>query len=159
MIVLKLLCLLLVANGMPVLARRYLGELWSSPIDAGSLFFDGKRWLGASKTWRGVFGSILGCAAVSPILGLGAGFATVFGILAMMGDLTSSFVKRRLGMPDSARATGLDQLPESLLPVLVGRYWLDYGLAQALATAALFVAFDILLSPLLHRLRIRREPY
>jgi hypothetical protein len=39
----------------------------------------------------------------------------------MAGDLLSSFVKRRLNLPPSSRATGLDQIPESLLPALVCR--------------------------------------
>jgi hypothetical protein len=38
--------------------------------------------------------------------------------MAMLGDLFSGFVKRRLGMGPSDKALGLDYVPESLLPLL-----------------------------------------
>jgi hypothetical protein len=40
----------------------------------------------------------------------------------MAGDLFSSFLKRRLNLPPSSPALGLDQVPESLFPLLACRY-------------------------------------
>ena len=77
----------------------------------------------------------------------------------MGGDLLSSFIKRRLGLETSARATGLDQIPESLIPALLcardlGLDWLDV----ATATVA-FVIGELILSKILYRLHIRKRPY
>ena len=50
------------------------------------------------------------------------GFAWTCGLVvasvAMSGDLLSSFLKRRLSLPPSSRATGIDQIPECLLPTI-----------------------------------------
>ncbi len=48
----------------------------------------------------------------------------------MLGDLSSSFVKRRLRLKLHAQVFGLDQIPEALLPLLLvqdhlGLSWLD----------------------------------
>jgi hypothetical protein len=55
------------------------------------------------------------------ILRLGWTIGVVVGSMAMLGDLFSSFVKRRLNLPPSSRATFLDQVPESLFPLLASR--------------------------------------
>jgi CDP-2,3-bis-(O-geranylgeranyl)-sn-glycerol synthase len=77
----------------------------------------------------------------------------------MAGDLFSSFVKRRLGVPTSGRATGLDQLPEALIPLLACRGALALTLADIAATAAMFFVGEIVLSRLLFRLRVRDRPH
>jgi CDP-diglyceride synthetase len=43
---------------------------------------------------------------------------------AMAGDLFSSFLKRRLGLPPSAQVPLLDEIPESFFPALVAKAWL-----------------------------------
>ncbi|WP_156302672.1 CDP-archaeol synthase, partial [Methylogaea oryzae] len=78
---------------------------------------------------------------------------------SMAGDLFSSFLKRRRGLPASSRATGLDQIPEALLPALALTPWLPLGITETLAVLTVFFAAEILLSPLLYRLGIRRRPY
>ena len=40
-------------------------------------------------------------------------FGLAFSALSMAGDLLSSFIKRRRGLPSGARSTALDQLPEA----------------------------------------------
>ena len=52
----------------------------------------------------------------APLIGLGWEVGFVVAIGAMIGDLFSSFVKRRLGMSSSSKFTGLDQIPEALIP-------------------------------------------
>jgi len=59
----------------------------------------------------------------------------VIGSAAMAGDLFSSFVKRRFGFQPSSRATGLDQSPESLFPLLACCGWLPLTLLDILATS------------------------
>ena len=102
------LILLLVANGMPVLVHRLLTHHLGYPIDGRRVAPDGNPWLGSSKTVVGVVSAVIATSVVAQILGrgwvLGAGFAA----LAMAGDLATSFVKRRLGLPRSSHRPGLD---------------------------------------------------
>ena len=77
----------------------------------------------------------------------------------MLGDLLSSFIKRRAGLVSSARALWLDQLPEALLPMLMAWYWLPLALWQAVVVAVLFAIANVAVSPLLFRLGIRKQPH
>jgi hypothetical protein len=52
---------------------------------------------------------------------------------AMIGDLFSSFLKRRLRMPPGSVAIGLDQIPEALLPALVAKCALPLTLFDVFA--------------------------
>jgi hypothetical protein len=70
---------------------------------------------------RGVVLGVLAAVAGAPLIGLGPEVGVLVGSLAMAGDLVSSFVKRRMDLPPSSRPRGLDQVPESLLPLLVCR--------------------------------------
>ncbi|HXK57554.1 MAG TPA: CDP-archaeol synthase, partial [Gammaproteobacteria bacterium] len=83
----------------------------------------------------------------------------LIGGFAMLGDLLSSFFKRRLGLNPSAMAFGLDQIPESLLPLLVCRPLLDLSWLQVCLLTLGFLILELLLSQLLYRLGIRRHPY
>jgi CDP-diglyceride synthetase len=105
------LVLLTLANGSPVIAKRIFVDHFSSPIDGGTKYMDGRAVFGSSKTIRGVLVSILVTTAGAPLLGLELKVRCLAGITAMAGDLFSSFIKRRLGQPPSSRATGLDQIP------------------------------------------------
>jgi CDP-2,3-bis-(O-geranylgeranyl)-sn-glycerol synthase len=156
---LQLLFLLLVANGAPVLARRLLGDSLAPAVDSGRLAWDGRPWLGPSKTWRGILASLLATVPSALLVGLDAGTGALVAGGAMLGDLFSSFLKRRLGIPASGQALGLDQVPESLFPLLLAGPRL--GLSH-LALAAIVVAFvflELALSRILYRLNIRRQPY
>jgi CDP-2,3-bis-(O-geranylgeranyl)-sn-glycerol synthase len=77
----------------------------------------------------------------------------------MAGDLTSSFIKRRLGIASSGRALGLDQVPEALLPLLVCYGALGLGPLEVLLTVTLFSIGSPLISPLMFRIGIRRHPH
>lgn len=159
MITVWLLLLLLVVNGAPILAHRLLKHRYAAPVDGGRLWHDGRPLLGKSKTWRGLITGTLACALVSWLLDLGALFGALFGVVALLGDLVSSFIKRRLGLIPSARATGLDQIPESLLPVLFAAMWLNLGTVAVILTPTLFTAINIIFSPQLYRLGIRSKPH
>ena len=142
-----------------MIAKRLWGQRLSYPIDCGVEFFDGQRLLGPSKTIRGVLSSILVTSACAPLVGLDWKIGVVVGSAAMAGDSFSSFVKRRLGLPPSSRATGLDQVPESLFPLLSCRSMLALTVADIAMGVALFFVGEIVLSRLLYRLRVRGHPY
>jgi CDP-2,3-bis-(O-geranylgeranyl)-sn-glycerol synthase len=157
--VLQLIVLLALANGTPVIVKKLLGDRFAYPLDGGARFWDGRPWLGASKTIRGIMLSIAVTSLAAPLLGLGIRVGLIVGSLAMLGDLLSSFVKRRLNLASSSRATGLDQIPESLLPLLGCRPLLPLTLLDMALTVAIFFAGEIVLSRLLYQLKIRDRPY
>jgi CDP-archaeol synthase len=158
-IILKLLILLAVANGVPVLAKRLFGNRLSYALDGGARFIDGRPLFGTSKTVRGLLLSIAATTAVPPLLGLDFTTGFLVGLGAMAGDLLSSFTKRRLGMKPSGRATGLDQIPESLLPALMCWEHLSLSVTDVIVLVALFFVGEVILSRLLFSLHIRDRPY
>ncbi|WP_328187990.1 CDP-archaeol synthase [Marinobacter sp. OP 3.4] len=159
MIIVWLLVLLILANGSPVVAARLASHRFSGAVDGGRRWRDGQPVLGASKTWRGLVAGFVTCTAFAPVVGLDLAFGAIFAALALGGDLLSSFIKRRMGLEASARASGLDQLPESVLPVAYAWASLDLPAWQATGVVLLFVAGNMLSSPLLYRLGIRKRPH
>lgn len=155
----QVLGVIVVANGAPVLAKWLLGERWAWPLDGGVLLPDGMRLFGASKTIRGVCLAIAAGWLAGPIVGLEGSLGAGIAALAMAGDLLSSFCKRRLKLPSSSQALGLDQVPESLLPLLWCAAPLGFEAADIILGVVVFVAAELLLSRLAFRLRIRDRPY
>ena len=89
------------------------------PIDAGRTFLDGRPILGPRKTFRGFFVGL----AIGTLVGFLQGFLPplngfqnnhligfMLSLGALVGDLTESFVKRRLGFPPGASFPVADQL-------------------------------------------------
>lgn len=159
LLALQLLFLICIANGVPVLARKLLGEHWQQPIDGGRRLPDGQFLFGATKTWRGLLLAIAGTGLAGLLIGLPVAVSLLIGAAAMLGDLLSSFTKRRLRRPSSSKAAGLDQIPEALLPLLLSMPLLGHGWPTVIVVCALFVALDVGLSPFLYRIGIRRQPH
>jgi CDP-2,3-bis-(O-geranylgeranyl)-sn-glycerol synthase len=156
---LRLLALIVIANGTPIVAATILGQRGAWPVDGGWVWADGYRLLGDSKTWRGVMLAPLAAGVGAVLLGLPLWVGGAVGVAAMSGDMLSSFIKRRLGVPPSGRATGLDQIPESLLPLLAvaGEFALTGSAILSIVIG--FVVLEITLSPIFHRLGLRDRPY
>ena len=144
----KVILFLLWVNGLPPLANMIWGERFNRPVDGGRLWFDGRPILGSHKTIRGLLISILGGAAVSPILGLSWKVTAIAAFLAMAGDMLTSFIKRRLGFSPSRQVPGLDQLPETLLPLTIYAGTLRLQWFQVLILAAVFLVLDLLFTRL-----------
>jgi hypothetical protein len=155
----QILVLLILANGSPVIAKKICGDRFSRPLDLNKTFIDGNPFFGPSKTIRGLLISIIVTAAGAALLGLGFKIGLLASTTAMVGDLFSSFVKRRLNLPSSSRATGLDQLPESLLPLLACRQALSLSALDILIAVTIFFVGEMMLSRLFFRLRLRDRPY
>jgi CDP-archaeol synthase len=156
---LQLLVLLMLANGAPVAAKNILGDRFSHPLDAGVEFVDGRPLFGRSKTIRGIVLAVLVTTAGAPLIGLDWRIGVMTGSLAMAGDLASSFVKRRMALPPSSRASGLDQVPEALLPLLASRNLLSLSIADIGVVVGLFFIGEVLLSRILYALSLRDRPY
>ena len=155
----QLLILVSLANGSPVIAKLILGETYAWPIDGNTHFIDGRPSLGRSKTIRGVVISLLVTALGAPLVGLQFKIGLLVAATAMAGDLLSSFLKRRFGLAPSSRATGLDQIPEVLFPLLACRSTLSLTVVDITAGCAIFLVGEVLLSRLFFRLRLRDRPY
>jgi hypothetical protein len=155
----QMLILLALANGTPVFAKKIFGERFSRPIDGGLRFFDGRPLFGVSKTIRGALLAILVTTAGAPLIGLDWKIGVLMGTFAMIGDLASSFTKRRLAMASSSQAIGLDQIPESLLPLLACRGALVLTYLDIVVILVLFFVGEVLLSRLLFRFGLRDRPY
>ena len=115
LLLLQLLVLIGMVNGAPILLRRALGEHLSHRVDGGCLWPDGRPLFGPRKTLVGLAGAIITGTLLGWAFGLGWQVGLLMGGFAMLGDLGSSFVKRRLKVPPSGQAPGLDQIPESSL--------------------------------------------
>ena len=153
------LFLLVVANGTPVLTARLLGNRAKHRIDFGTQLPDGHGLFGSSKTWRGLLAALVTTGIAATLLGHTAVFGVIIAGLAMAGDLVSSFIKRRRGLASSSRSTGLDQLPEALLPTCYAVAALNLPWWWILALPAAFMVLEIYLSKPLFKLGIRKRPY
>lgn len=151
------LALLLAANGTPVVAAWLLGPRGAWPIDAGRQWRDGRRLLGAHKTWRGLALGIVATGLAGAALRFGFATGAVFGALALLGDLASSFFKRRLGRPSGRESLLLDPLPESLLPMAALHRTLGLDAAALLGTTMLFALLNVAFSRAVAGFRARRR--
>lgn len=153
------LVILTLANGTPVVAKKIFGARFSRPLDGGMTFFDKRPLFGPSKTVRGVVVSIAATAAGAPIVGVEPEVGALMAAAAMAGDLFSSFVKRRFDLPPSSQALGLDQVPESLLPLLAGSWALSLTDVEIVAGVVLFFIGELLLARVLYKVGLRDQPY
>jgi len=69
LLIFKLVVLLTVANGAPVIATKLFGKFLNQPLDRSAAFIDGRPILGSSKTLRGIVLSLMATTAFAPILG------------------------------------------------------------------------------------------
>ena len=104
---------------LPLLAHLLLHDRFGAAVDGGRRWRDGRPLLGPHKTWRGIVAALAGATAVAPLLGVTAGAAAAAALLAMAGDMTTSFAKRRLGRDSGSPMLGLDQGLEALLPLVL----------------------------------------
>ena len=99
------------------------------PVDFGKKFVDGKRIFGDGKTWSGFFGGVasgvifgLVIYALLVVLNLHIGnfSSTLTGAIevivtmsagSLLGDMTGSFIKRRIGIERGGKGPLLDQWP------------------------------------------------
>lgn len=155
----KLILLLMVANGAPILLRWLMEGRIARPVDGGLQLPDGRPLFGSSKTIVGLIASLVATTFVTWLIGWSPLTGCYFAILAMGGDLLASFIKRRLSIPPSGMAPGLDQIPESLIPLVGVRGIFDLAWTQILVMVLIFIALDYILSYFLYLLHIRKQPY
>jgi CDP-archaeol synthase len=155
----QLLALLALANGAPLIAKRVFGTAFAYPLDNGVTLADGQPVFGRSKTMRGVALSLGVTTLVAPWAGLSPAAGLLASTMAMIGDLLSSFIKRRMKLAPGSMALGLDQIPESLLPAIAARLALPVTVLDAAIVAGLFFVGELAVSRALFAFNIRDRPY
>lgn len=158
-LIVQLLVLVGVANALPVIAKKIMGTAGAWPLDGGVTLRDGRPLFGHSKTIRGVLIALLGTPVVAVLMGLGWKLGFLVAASAMAGDLLSSFIKRRLALPPSSQARGLDQVPESLFPFIVARCLVPLSWLDVVMGTAIFAIAGLVVSRILFRLNLRDRPY
>lgn len=158
-LVFKLLALLVIANGSPIVVKKLFGNLLSCPLDAGIAFIDGRPLFGSSKTVRGILASVAATSAAAPVVGIEWTNGMQISLAAMGGDLASSFAKRRAGYTPSSRCLGLDQIPESFFPALLCVEKMALTIVDVITIVSVFFIGELLVSRLLYYLGLRDEPY
>jgi CDP-archaeol synthase len=103
--------------------------------------------------------SILVTSTFAPVAGLNWKIGALVASVAMAGDLFSSFLKRRMNLPAGGKATGLDQVPESLFPLLACRSALPLTALDIVVGVAIFFVGEQLLSRLFYHFHLRDHPY
>ena len=116
-----------------------------------------------SSAHRKLFGAfsfpILVTSAFAPILGMDWKIGALVASMAMAGDLFSSFLKRRFNLHAGDKATGLDQIPESLFPLLACRGALSFTALDIVAGVVFFFVGELLLSRVFYYFHLRDRPY
>jgi hypothetical protein len=138
-IVLELLLFLVWVNFSPALARLLLGERFEWPVDGGLRGWDGRPLLGPHKTLVGVAAGVMAGAIGGPVLGVSPAIGAAAGLLSMLGDLLTSFAKRRFAHTSGRPLFGLDQVLEGALPLLFLAPLLALVPWRALVVLALFI--------------------
>lgn len=155
---LRLVLLLGAANSAPPLAALLLQGRCPWPVDLGLTLTDGRRLFGTHKTWRGLVAGTLAGGLAGVVLGFGAGTGLVAGALALVGDLLSSFLKRRLGRASGQDVPGLDQFFEAALPLALLHAQGIVSGAAALWGLGLFCSLAWALSQLYKGMVLDRSP-
>lgn len=156
---LKLLALIIIANGAPIIARHIFRGHFDDPLDLGAKFFDKRPIFGPSKTMRGIFVAVMVTPIAAHFMDINWFTGFLIGLYAMFGDLFSSFIKRRKGYAPSEMAFGLDQVPESLFPLIAVMSHFEFNMIDVIVIVITFAVLELILSRILFYLHIRLRPY
>ncbi len=154
----KLFAFLVVVNGAPIIARILI-PTWQAPIDGGHSSKDRRRWLGHSKTWRGLVSGLIAGIAAGWLMDLPPVHGLLLASASLLGDLLTSFIKRRLDFKTSSQAPILDQFFEVSLPLALAQHFYQLSTLGAVGIFTAFVLFNWGISPLLFKLGMRKRPY
>lgn len=138
--ILKITAFLLWINFLPPMAKIVFRDRFCWPLDRGRLWMDGHPLFGPNKTIRGVLFSLIGGAAVFLVISVPLWVAGTAALLAMAGDLLTSFIKRRPNIPSGKNIAILDQIFEGSFPAIFLGHYLSLPLLQILIIISLFVS-------------------
>lgn len=156
---LQLLLLIIIANGAPILASLLLNDSFDLAVDFNQVLPDKRPVFGSSKTWRGIIAALVATAAAAWLFGYHPETGVLVASYAVLGDLVSSFIKRRLSMPPSSMAPLLDQVPESLFPAFMMMAVFNLDILAVILLVLIFIIIELGLSHILYKWGVRKRPY
>jgi CDP-archaeol synthase len=142
------LLLVVMANMAPWASGWLMRGRLGYPLDCGVKLRDGTRLLGGHKTWRGVCAGELACAVTAYLLGYRAWLGVEFASLSLAADAATSLFKRRLRWRPGAEVAGVDQVPESLVPLWILATPLQLPAWGVVVVTIIFVFLDMASRPL-----------
>ncbi|MFO8031910.1 MAG: CDP-archaeol synthase [Desulfohalobiaceae bacterium] len=134
----RVLILLGGINLAPALLGYLRRQKQPMPLDLGRRLGDSQPILGPGKTVAGLACALLAGPFLALLLFWPWWLGLLCAALSMLGDLSSSFVKRRLGLARGTDLPGLDHLPEAALPLIPLAIYLQLSLLQSLFLLAIF---------------------
>ncbi len=134
------------------------------PLDLGRKI-RGRRVLGDGKTVEGAVVGMLGGVFAASVVNLsgsfsfGLGTAAVMSLFAIIGDITGSFFKRRLGMRRGDPFPGMDQLGFVVFGMLPVNHILGLSPVQVLIILIITPPLHLLSNWAGYFMGIKREPW
>jgi hypothetical protein len=152
MFALKILVILIVANTAPILSSALFPKARRWPLDNGRRLADGRPLLGEHKTLWGLLSGIGAAGIFGLLMGLSLTTGLLIGLASLLGDLLTSFLKRRLGLVEGETAHLFDHLLEGALPLILCKYLFATSWSLVLVLLGLFIACGLLGSKIAQRL-------
>ena len=128
-------------NLAPPFLAFYLGDKWNMPLDRGLRLWDERPFLGNHKTIRGIIAAILTGIVAGLLLGFSWWEGLCTGLLSTLGDLLSSFIKRRSGCQSGCIVPGLDQIFEGAFPFLFLSARFSLSVSKVVILVIIFCVF------------------
>ncbi len=150
LLIFKFWLILMVTNGTPMLAAALWPGLRRRPVDNGRRLADGQPLLGHHKTWGGLLSGILAGGLCGGLMGLSLPMSSLIAGTSMLGDLFTSFLKRRMGFKEGETLPLFDQVFEGAFPLLLCKWAYRLSWSVFLATLLVFSA-SILLGSLMKK--------
>ncbi len=135
----RMVFFLFLVNSLPPIVAVLMSDRYGFAVDGGKMWFDGRPIFGSHKTFRGIAAGVTGGTLTFSLLGVSWWVAGIAALLAMTGDLVSSFIKRRSTLASGEEAIILDQIFESLFPLLFLNQYLLLNLKQNVVIILLFI--------------------
>jgi CDP-2,3-bis-(O-geranylgeranyl)-sn-glycerol synthase len=128
------------------------------PLDGGEKWLDGKPFLGSHKTLRGCIVGVLAGLLIGFLQGNAlAGVTQGFG--AILGDLLSSFLKRRWDLAPGASAPVLDQLDFIVVAIILSQPFTRATLQEMVIIIMVTIPIHYLSNYLSWMLKMKEHPW
>jgi predicted MPP superfamily phosphohydrolase len=152
MIAFKILVILIAANAAPLVSSRFCPKGRARPLDNGRKLADGNPILGENKTLWGLISGIGAAGLLSLLFGLPLIIGLLIASVSLLGDLLTSFIKRRLGLAEGESAYLLDHLLEGALPLLLCKGLFSISWSLSFTLLMLFIGCGLLGSMIAKRI-------
>ncbi|MFC1804124.1 CDP-2,3-bis-(O-geranylgeranyl)-sn-glycerol synthase [Thermoproteota archaeon] len=128
------------------------------PLDGGENWLDGKPFLGSHKTFRGsivgiLAGLLIGLIQGNPLIGFTQGLG------AILGDLISSFLKRRWDIAPGASSPILDQLDFIVVAIILSLPFQNTTMSEIITILVVTIPIHYLVNYLAWLTGLKKNPW